>query len=115
MLGVPGGQKRVLDPLGLEFQMVVSHCVCWQLSPGLLREQPERLTAEPALQSLFHITFEGLVLKFWLSIRSRARIWVYSSFHCHIEYEWSRRVFMVMVLFECVLLSTRVFETSILG
>lgn len=42
----------LLDPVGLEFQMVVSRCGCWESNPGLLQEHPERLTAEPALLAL---------------------------------------------------------------
>jgi hypothetical protein len=37
MLGAPGGQKRVLGPVGLELQMVVSCCVQLSIklrSPG---------------------------------------------------------------------------------
>lgn len=46
--GACGVQKRVLNPLGLELQMVVNHRVgrCRDLNSG-----PLLLTAEPTLQS----------------------------------------------------------------
>jgi hypothetical protein len=37
------GQKRALNLLGLESQMVVP-CRCWKLNPGPLEEQPVLLT-----------------------------------------------------------------------
>lgn len=53
MLGALGDQnKMLLDPVGLEFQMVVSRFGCRQSSPGLLQEHPELFTAEPALLAL---------------------------------------------------------------
>jgi hypothetical protein len=44
------GQKRALDPLELELQMVVS-CLVWMLGTklGPLEEQPLLLTPEPSL------------------------------------------------------------------
>ena len=45
------GQKRVLDPLELELQMVVSHhMVVGNQTQVLLKAQPVLLTAEPSLQ-----------------------------------------------------------------
>jgi hypothetical protein len=45
---VPGtfrGQKKEMDPLKLQLQMVVS----WELNSGPLEEQPVLLTAEPSI------------------------------------------------------------------
>lgn len=45
-----GGQRRVLDPLGLELQMEFEQpCGCWELIPGPLEEQPVILTTELSL------------------------------------------------------------------
>jgi len=42
---------RVLDPLELELQIVVScHVGAGNLSPGTVEEQPVFLTTEPSLQ-----------------------------------------------------------------
>lgn len=49
MLCALGGQKRALDPLGLELQ-VVSFIRCWESNLGPLGGQHVLLTAEPALQ-----------------------------------------------------------------
>jgi hypothetical protein len=44
------GQKRVLDLLELQLQMVVSHCVGgWELTPGPLQERQMLLTSKPSL------------------------------------------------------------------
>ena len=43
-----GGQKRGLDPLGLELSDgCVLPCGCWEPNPGLPQEQPVLLTIEP--------------------------------------------------------------------
>lgn len=49
MLCALGGQKRALDPLGLELQ-VVSFIRCWESNLGPLGGQHVFLSAEPALQ-----------------------------------------------------------------
>lgn len=49
MLCALGVQKRALDPLGLELQ-VVSFIRCWESNLGPLGGQHVFLTAEPALQ-----------------------------------------------------------------
>lgn len=99
MLGALGDQnKMLLDPVGLEFQMVVSRFGCRQSSPGLLQEHPELFTAEPALlalvQELGPECIEACIVS-WVSL----------------SVSWAEVFFLVMVLFECVLLSTRVFDT----
>ena len=50
-----GGQKRVLDPLELELQMVVSHHVGARNQTQVLckQEQLVFLTSEPSLQLFF--------------------------------------------------------------
>lgn len=35
-----GGQKNILDALGLELQTVLSCCASWELNLNLLEEQP---------------------------------------------------------------------------
>lgn len=50
--GERGGQKRAVEPLELDLQMVVRYCGCWGLNPGLWGEQPTLSTAEPSLQPL---------------------------------------------------------------
>jgi hypothetical protein len=48
--GTHGCQKRVLDPLELEFQLIVTFCVGDGLNPCPLEEQQFMfLTAEPPL------------------------------------------------------------------
>lgn len=44
-----GGQKRVVDPLALEFQVIVS-CLVVGTDSTPLEEQPMLLSAEPFLQ-----------------------------------------------------------------
>ena len=52
-VGAHGDQKRVLDPLELEFQVVVS-CLMWVLGtkPRSSARAANTLTAEPSLQPL---------------------------------------------------------------
>jgi len=50
VLGARGSQKRALDHLELELQVVVNHYVGSRNCP--LEEQPVLLTAEPSLQPL---------------------------------------------------------------
>ena len=45
------GQRRALDTLELELQVVGSYDVGWELNPGPLEEQSVLLTVEPSLQS----------------------------------------------------------------
>lgn len=47
------GQKRVSDPLALEFLMIASHHVCgwWELNLDLLKEQQMFLITESSLQT----------------------------------------------------------------
>lgn len=61
MLGISGGRRRALDPLGLELQMVVNHRVGARTSPGPLEEQPVLLFAEPSVQpSYLLFNLDGL-------------------------------------------------------
>ena len=78
LLGVLGGQKRVLDPLGLELQVAVSyHGGAGELNPGPLEEEPVLLTPEPSPQPchsrflkehLVCYIFSRGVLRFCLSL-----------------------------------------------
>ena len=44
-------EPRLLDPLGLELQIVVNHLMwSWELNSGPLEEQRMHLTTEPSLQ-----------------------------------------------------------------
>lgn len=52
MPSAQGGQKRVLDPLGPELQIAVSHHVGEKLNPGPREKQPVFLPAESSLQPL---------------------------------------------------------------
>lgn len=52
MLGFFRGQKRWLDPLNLELQIVVSYHVVLGIKPGPLEEPKVPLTTEPSLQLL---------------------------------------------------------------
>lgn len=45
VLGACGSQKRVLDPLEPELQLLWT-TTCWELKPGPLQEEKELLTAE---------------------------------------------------------------------
>jgi hypothetical protein len=59
--GVHGGQERIVGPLELELQVVVSCHVGARNWTRLLEEQPVILTAEPSLQPLPIITKCSLI------------------------------------------------------
>lgn len=48
---VPTGQKRALDPLGLELQSCELPCGCWEENLGHLQKQFVLLNTKPSLQN----------------------------------------------------------------
>lgn len=60
LLGGCGGQKRVLDALGLELQMGVSHLVGAGAEPRSSAREAGLLGSQPCLQSL--LPFPGTAL-----------------------------------------------------
>jgi hypothetical protein len=71
----PEGQRKMLDPLELELEVVMSWvCGCWKWSPSPLKEQPGVLTIELTLQplSLLHLSiYLSIYLSIHLSIFER--------------------------------------------
>lgn len=58
MPGADGGQKRVLDPLGLELADAADQSYeGWELNSGPLEEQQVFLTIEPLLYSSLNLGF----------------------------------------------------------
>lgn len=56
-----GGQKRVLEPLEMVLQAVVSHW-CWGLNSGSFKEWKVLLTTEPSHQPLIICSFKNSVV-----------------------------------------------------
>lgn len=59
VLGACRGQKRTLDPLEVELQMIVS----WELKLGPLEEKPMLLSIDPYLQPPSPSKVENYILK----------------------------------------------------
>lgn len=56
-----GNLKRMLDPLELELQAVVSYPLgSWESNPGPLELKPVLLTIKPSLQLYLFILSQGL-------------------------------------------------------